>query len=318
MAILPAVLQRAAMMNLRSFQRNALASTTLILACLALVACVETPPQQTDSDSPAQLAQAAFKRGDHAAAAELTKQAIERDPQNIALRRDLGRFYMMLDNPGDAREAYKAALAIDGADPKALNGLGVALDQLGDHEGAVRQFESALKIEPANLATINNLAYASIQAGHYSDAIKRLEPHVKAAGATPALRRNLALAYGLAGMDVDAERVAKMDLSPAQVKANMLYYKQRRAELAVSSTPYADLGSYATEAMASAQIRKLQEQMEGSGVDLKPVIAPEVTTPGGTPRFAVRMMGCTKPSDVETLCQTLEKSGVPCIAKGRK
>jgi hypothetical protein len=145
-----------------------------------------------------------------------------------------------------------------------------------------------------------------------------LEPHIKAPGATAALRQNLALAYGLAGMNMDAERVAKMDLPPDKVKESMAYYKRHRAEIAVTTAPYAELGTYATEALAESEINRLQEQFDETGVDLKPVIAPQVAAPGGTPRFAVRMMGCAKPDDVKVFCDQLAKNNIPCVVRGSK
>ena len=118
-------------------------------------------------------------------------------------------------------------------------------------------------------------------------------------------------------MDVDAERIAKMDLPPKKVKENLAYYKRHRAELAVSTAPYAEVGTYATEALAEAQITRLQAQFDETGMDLKPIIAPQVAAPGGTPRFTVRMMGCAKPDDVKVFCDQLAKNGLPCVVHGK-
>lgn len=65
----------------------------------------------------------------------------------------------------------------------------------------------------------------------------------------------------------------------------MDYYKRQRAELAVSVTPYAELGTYASEAQAVAQIERLRGAVSKVGGYLKPVVMPEVTSPGETPRF---------------------------------
>jgi len=328
----------------------------LVLAALVpLLGCsVLSSETEEDFNSPAagmlQLASQMRARGDYVAAQDFYQRALQRDPNNISalkgmayaqeqlgntqgaaetcqtavkikhddpeLQRSYGRVLLSLDKPAEARDAYKEALGIDDDDAKAMNGLGIALDHLGDHKAAQKQFEKALKREADNLTTMNNLAYSYVLTGQYDDAIKLLEPVQNNPKTTPALRQNLALAYGLAGMELDAERVAKMDLPPQKVKENLAYYKRQRAELAVSTTPYAELGTYSTEALAAAQIEKLQSSLSSYGDGLKPVILPEVGAPGGTPRFAVRMMGCNKPDELKVFCDQLAKKGIPCVPRG--
>jgi len=254
--------------------------------------------------------------GDKAAAADVYRAGVAARPKDGELHRDYGKLLIGLDEPAEAKRQFEAALDIDSDDTKARNGLGIALDYLGEHLKAQKQYQKALREEPGNLSTLNNLAYSYILAHRFERAIKVLEPHYNKPAATAALRQNLALAYGLSGMDVDAERIARMDLSPEKVAKNMNYYRRQRAEMAVDKAPYAELGTYATEAMAVAQIHRLQGKVNKAGGDLRPVVLPQVATPGGTPRFAVRMMGCSRPKDVSKLCQTLAKSGIPCVPRG--
>jgi Flp pilus assembly protein TadD len=340
----------------RNALSGALRCAALMLIFLLPVACAPATVNYDDSDSPAagmvRLAEQLRARGDNVGAADFYQRAVQRDPKDalahkglaaaleatghmaaaadeyravVKLKprdgdawRSLGRVSLAMDQSVLARDAYKAALGIDGDDAKALNGLGVALNNLGDHQGAQKQFEKALKEDSGNLATFNNLAYSYILDGKYDEAIRLLEPRVTSPGATPALRQNLALAYGLAGMDADAERVAKIDLPPARVKEALAYYHQRRAELAVSTAPYAELGTYPTQALAEAEIAAMQKQIDAAGADLRPVILPQVAVPGGTPRFALRMMGCSKPEDLKVFCDQMAKNGMPCEARGLK
>ncbi|MDD3182806.1 MAG: tetratricopeptide repeat protein [Alphaproteobacteria bacterium] len=255
--------------------------------------------------------------GDKQAAADVYRNGVVSRPDDAEIRRNYGRLLISLEQPAEAKRQFDAALDIDDDDLKAQSGLGVALDYLGEHTKAQKQYEKVLDAEPKNLATLNNLAYSYILSHRYDQAIKLLEPQLNNVAATAAMRQNLALAYGMAGMDVDAERVARMDLSPDKVKANMDYYRRQRAEVAVTTTPYAELGTYATEAMAVGQIERMRGQIEKSGGDLKPVVVPQVATPGGTPRFTVRMMGCSRPDDVSRLCETLAKSNIPCVPRGK-
>lgn len=340
----------------RRVLNKALEGFVLVLTLAVLGGCSIIPPDDPiDPSSPAagmvRIAEQLRARGDIGGAADFYTRALQRDPNDIVAhrgmailydqsgrpaeaaeeyraviklrphdadaRRNLGRELLALEKPAEARDAYAAAIEIEPGDAKAMNGLGIALDYLGEHESAQKQFEAALKEEPDNLTTVNNLAYSLILSGRNGEAIKLLEPHVKDKKASTALRQNLALAYGLSGMDIDAERVAKMDLPPQKVKESLAYYKRKRAEKAVSTAPYAELGTYATEALAEAQIYKLQQQIEESGVDLKPVIAPQLAAPGGTPRFAVRMMGCAKPDDVKVFCDELAKNNIPCVVRGK-
>jgi len=328
--------------------------SVLLIALILSAACVMTPDKPEDFSSPAfsmvQIAGQLQAKGDLAGAADFYQRALQRDPKDVVARKGLaailektgnligaseqyrealkakprdaellrgyGRTLIALDKPAEARDEYKAALDIDDDDAKAHNGLGVALDYLGDHKAAQKEFEEALQLDKDDLATINNLAYSYILTRDYDKAIKLLEPEQNNPKATPALRQNLALAYGLAGMDADAERMAKIDLPPKKVKANLAYYKQQRAELAVTTAPYAEVGTYATEALAEAQIAKLQPQLDRAGSGLKPVIKPEVASPGGTPRFTVRMLGCAKPDEVKNFCDYLAEKGLPCVAHG--
>lgn len=255
--------------------------------------------------------------GDKAGAVDVYKEGVKHAPKDVELRRAYGKLLLSLDQPMAAKVQYEAALDRDSDDAKARGGLAVALDYLGQHKGAQKEYESLLKKEPRNLGVINNYAYSLILSHDYAGAIKLLEPEVDNPAASPALRQNLALAYGLAGKEADAARVAATDLPPEKVQESMDYYRRQRAEIKVTTTPYAELGSYATEAMAVAQIQKLRPQIDQSGGKLRAVVLPELSAPGGTPRFTVRMMGCGKPDEVSHLCETLGKSGIPCVARGR-
>jgi len=256
--------------------------------------------------------------GDKQAAADVYRDGVIARPKDAEMRRSYGRLLIGMEQPAEAQHQYEVALDIDSGDLKAHSGRGVALDYLGDHKQAQKEYETVLEKDPQNLATLNNLAYSYILSRRYDMAIKKLEPHLNKPATTAAMRQNLALAYGMAGMDVDAERVARMDLAPDKVKANMDYYRKQRAEAAVTTAPYVELGTYATEGMAVAEIERLRPHVEKAGGDLRPVVMPELTAPGGTPRFTVRMMGCSKPDDISRLCDTLSKSGIPCNPRGKR
>ncbi len=262
------------------------------------------------------LALALEQWGDRTGALEVYQEGIAERPRDNELRRLYAKQLLKLDQAMLAKDQYEIALNIDGDDEKARTSYGVSLDYLGEHKEAQKQYERVLKQNPDNFSALNNLAYSKILTRRPNEAVRLLEPVLKRPEATKALRQNLALAYGLSGMDEDARRVARMDLSAEKVEENMDYYRRRRGELSIDRAPYAEMGSYATKGMALAQIKKLQGRVGSARGHYKPVIIPEVSAPGGTPRFAVRMMGCSRPSDISRLCKIMRKSGLPCAAKG--
>ncbi len=328
----------------------------LTLSLPLLASCAFSSDEMGDTDSPGggmlSIAKTLQTRGDLVGAVGFYQRAQEHDPQNIRtykglalileqlghveeaanqyrtavvvdphdaqLRRDYGRLLLAQEHPAEARDQYMAALDIDSNDTKAINGLAIALDYLGDHTAAQQQYEKVLNDNPKNLSALNNLAYSLILSRRYAEAIKRLEPEVDNPQATAAMRQNLALAYGMAGKEPEAARVAKIDLPKEKVQKSLDYYKQQRAEEKIATAPYAEIGTYPTAAMAAAEIEKLKPSLGKNGMDLKPVIAPLLTAPGGTPRFTVRMMGCTKPEQVQDFCAYMKKLRLPCSPRGQK
>jgi len=320
---------------------------SLCLAAALLAACASAP---NDLDSPGagmvQLGNQMSQKGERAAALDFYARALERDPKNVPAhkamaqlleqmgdsegagqhyrevallrpkdgeaQRGFGRLLMMQGDYAGAKKAFEAALDDNSDDARAMTGLGVALEKLGEHKAAQKKFEKAVRLDPQDLAALNNLAYAKLQEGRPQDAIQLLEPQGKNPKASAALRQNLALAYGLAGMDIDAERVAKMDMSPDKVRKNMAYYRAQREAMALSAPPYAALGSYATQALAEAEIPALKAEMKSAGVALTPTIRPELTSQGGTPTFALRLEAKEDPESPQKFCTYLQSKGKAC------
>jgi len=268
-----------------------------------------------DPDNGAALASLAAlqeKTGDRDGAISTYRAAVAAKPEDAALWRALGRLLVTQEKPIEAKEAFEKALKLDPKNPKILSELGVALDCMSEHKAAQEKYQAAFEMDPNNLAPLNNLAYSHILSGEYDAAIDLLKPHFGDPRMTLAMRQNLGLAYGLSGDDADAARILKIDLPPAKVKETLAYYKRRRAEQEVTTSPYMELGSYATEALARSAAEKLRDRIEASKGDLKPVIAPEVSAPGGTPRFSLRLMSCAKPEELRAFCDALVKDGIPC------
>jgi Flp pilus assembly protein TadD len=274
--------------------------------------------QQNPNDLEARkaLAEIVEAHGNNAEAVQQFTAALQIDPENGDIHRGLGRLHLKMGQPDKAKEHYNHALQINSRDVKALNGLGVTLDYLGNHVAAQNAYKEALDYEPDDLSALNNLAHSYVLTGAYDEAIKLLEPRIKDKGATPALRQNLAEAYGMNGMHADAERMARMDLTPEQIKHNLSYYKAARAKLSLEPKLSADLGSFPTPNMADARAEDIKtrfaDDVEGLIVESKST----VKSIGSTPSFTVAVTGFAKKERLKTFCDKLKKENIACKARG--
>ena len=120
----------------------------------------DAPPASAESD-PAALAddktqlrrlvqQAVQLRGqarlDDAVAA--LRQAMKLDPENSDLHRELGITFLMAKEWKRARVEMIEAIRHDQTDADAHNGLGYALEKLGDIDSALKEYRTAYKLEP--------------------------------------------------------------------------------------------------------------------------------------------------------------------------
>jgi len=166
--------------------------------------------------------------GSYPDAAQAYALAIEREPANANLRYGYGRTLMALTRPQEAAEQFRAAVAANPKDGRAFNGLGVALDQAGDHNAAQQAYMDGLEIVPDHPGLENNLAFSMLLSGDIADAVARFEQIARQPQATARNRQNLALAYGLAGDTARAAAMAGQDLGAAEVKNNLAAYERLR------------------------------------------------------------------------------------------
>lgn len=176
-------------------------------------------------------------------AAEAYRAAIATAPANAEARRGLGSLLLEANEPAQAVAQFEAALA-QGADPRALNGLGIARDLLGDHAQAQADYRRALDLAGRDPQILNNLGLSLALSGQHEAAIALLEELVRDPQATPRFRQNLALAYGLAGRPDAARQLGQRDLDPESVQRNLGYYELLRA-LADTGAAAGALGAHA-------------------------------------------------------------------------
>ena len=76
-----------------------------------------------------------------------------------------GKAHLRDGRPGLALQAFRAALAARPDAVMALNGIGVAYDQLGRFDLAERYYHRALALNPDAAETHNNLGYSALRQG---------------------------------------------------------------------------------------------------------------------------------------------------------
>lgn len=155
-------------------------------------------------------------------------KAIALYPQSAEAYAGLGAVYLVIDQPENAMRSFETALRLNTCLPKALNGYAIALDLMGDHQGAQANYRAAMEQSPNNLSYESNLALSMALAGNTTEAIHILERLSRSPQATPRVRQNLSLAYGLAGDMKMARNVGTVDLSSDSVRNNISYMEAVR------------------------------------------------------------------------------------------
>jgi Flp pilus assembly protein TadD len=140
----------------------------------------------------------------------------------------LGRALMAAGDVQGASESLARASTLNPRDTQALSAYGAALDQQTKHSEAREKYKAALALAPNDVAIMNNMAMSYALQGKLPEAETMLQkamshPNSKA---LPRVRQNLALVVGLQGRFDEAKKIAGEDLPPDQVQANMAYLQQ--------------------------------------------------------------------------------------------
>lgn len=214
------------------------------------------------ASSDLRLARASHAAGDFASAVNLYRNALAADPKNAQIQLELGETLVDAGSYDDANYAFNqidaksplhtyallglmrvelilnesekavayadAALAAAPQDPKVLIGRGVALDTVGRHAEAQQSYRSVIAADAHNIAARNDLALSLALTGNFREAIDIMEPIALSSNATPRSRQNLALIYGLAGDDVHATQLSRLDLDEGSTASNVRLFDMLR------------------------------------------------------------------------------------------
>jgi tetratricopeptide (TPR) repeat protein len=93
------------------------------------------------------------------------RQAMELDPENSDLHREMGITFLLAKEWKRARVEMIEAIRHDRTDADAHNGLGYALEKLGDLDAAVKEYRTATQLEP------DDPGYRT----HYFDALVKIQ-----------------------------------------------------------------------------------------------------------------------------------------------
>jgi len=223
---------------------------------------LDGPKIPTLADSQTESAQNAEKKGDYAQAVQVYQQMMERDENNSeialaladALRKNseydkaiAGYNFMIKKDPknlaakegkglaliskGDFENStpiFDEVIKADGTRWKSLNAMGILFVTRNLYHDAQKYFEEALKQSPDNIVVLNNLGLVQALNKQFGDAVKSLTQASEKSDPESMNRKrvdlNLALTYGTMGKLDEAERLAKIYLSGAQLSNNLGLY----------------------------------------------------------------------------------------------
>jgi Flp pilus assembly protein TadD len=157
-----------------------------------------------------------YAMGQRGEARAAYRQAVAADPKLASAQLGLGRTLVQSD-PAAAEAAFLAAIAEQPDNGAALNNLGIARDLLGRHAEAQDAYRQALAIAPGAADVKVNLGLSLALTGDKGAAVEVLREAAAVPAAVQERGKELAAALALAGDETDAHQV--LSASPAQQPA---------------------------------------------------------------------------------------------------
>jgi Flp pilus assembly protein TadD len=154
--------------------------------------------------------------------------ALDRNPRYPLALEGLAKAYLSTGKPELAQAPLETAYQDSPQSPKVLLLMGVTADFTGNHPQAQADYAEGLKYQADDPALTLDLALSLALGEEYDRAVSTLAPLTNGANSSARERQTLALIYGLKGDRPAAERLARIDLSPAAVEHNMAYYETLR------------------------------------------------------------------------------------------
>ena len=111
----------------------------------------------------------------YADAARLLKQASTNDPENLTLLLTLAHSCLWSHEYSCVQDTFHRIVALNADSAEAEMLMGEALDEMKDHEGAVRQFREAAKVNPKEPNVHFGLGYLLWTKGQYPEAASEFQ-----------------------------------------------------------------------------------------------------------------------------------------------
>lgn len=137
---------------------------------------------------------------------------------------ELGKAYVAAGKAKKSLKHLNAALKKDGGNWQVHMAKGIAYDLLQSYGEAKQAYRKALALSEDNSEILNNMAISAASDGELDLAISTLEKASAAARKNPQIRQNLALFYGIRGDFDKAEALAKKDLDEKAVRNNLAIF----------------------------------------------------------------------------------------------
>jgi protein O-mannosyl-transferase len=150
------------------------------------------------------------------------EDTVEKSPNNVRARVNLGVIYAEEGLTGRAIEQYQIALGLMPDSSAALENLGIAYAKKGWFDKAIEEYRAALKLQPKNFSVHYNMGHAYFEKGEVDKAI---EEYQTALAINPKMAKahiNLGIAYGSKGlMDKAIEHfLTAIEFDPELVEAH--------------------------------------------------------------------------------------------------
>ena len=183
------------------------------------------------------------------------EQAIRFKPDSAESHYNLGKLHSIQDNYEPARTAFEAALRIDPAYLEALDGLGFALEALGDDAGAIAKYQEAIRLNEERggkfaAAHVNLSAYYN----RTGEPAKALEYARKAIALDPTSDRAF---FQKAKAD---EREGRLNDAVAALNAAISYNSRVASYYYVLAGVYRQLGRTVESRTALEQFKRLEQE----------------------------------------------------------
>lgn len=144
------------------------------LAYFVMQSATPREPQQT-----APMAQAQQQQQQPDAFVQQLEAAVQKDPDNAALRNDLAQAYLERDNLMGVFEQTKVVLAKNPNDSRALTFQALVRMAMGEGQAAMSMLQQATKIDPKNLDGWVALAWVHAQNGQMKEAEASIAEAIK-------------------------------------------------------------------------------------------------------------------------------------------